>query len=72
MEDNNPWEPWYDKAFGFVIRADNEDSARELIKEKDASGMEGNDPWLNPRYSTCEEITPDGKPEIIITDERYG
>ena len=27
---DDPWEPWYNKAFGFVIRAGNEESARRL------------------------------------------
>lgn len=27
-KDSGPWEPWYDKAFGFVVRADTEAQAR--------------------------------------------
>jgi len=28
--EDNPWEPWYDKAFGFVVRAKTEAIARQL------------------------------------------
>jgi hypothetical protein len=28
--DDNPWDPWYDKAFGFVILAETEADARAL------------------------------------------
>ena len=31
--ENDPWEPWYDKAFGFVIRAETEKRAREIANE---------------------------------------
>ena len=24
IEGDNPWDPWYDKAFGFVVRAETE------------------------------------------------
>ena len=26
-----PWDPWYDKNFGFIIRAENEKEAREIF-----------------------------------------
>ena len=32
---NNPWHPWYDKYFGFVIRAETEDEARSIATEAD-------------------------------------
>ena len=35
------WEPWYDKAFGHVVRAETEQQARELAAE--AAGAEA--PW---------------------------
>ena len=31
---DDPWEPWYDKAFGFVIRAESDQKAREIANEK--------------------------------------
>ena len=29
-EKDNPWNPWFDRAFGFVVRAKTETEAREL------------------------------------------
>ena len=39
--DDNPWEPWYNKAFGFVVRADNVKDARKFANE-DAGDDLGN------------------------------
>ena len=43
--------PWYDKAFGFVVRAETAEGARRIAAEK--CGDEGEDAWLNAKYSTC-------------------
>lgn len=64
------WKPWYDKAFGFVVRAESEEQARLFASEK---GGEENEfgkpsPWLDPRQSTCEEVTADGEAGLIIHD----
>lgn len=79
-EDDNPWEPWYDKVFGFVVRAETEQDARELTNSVDEVGfrftgdersLSGDfNPWTDPTYSTCVELTPEGEPEIIIIDNR--
>ncbi len=29
-EDGHPWRPWYDKAFGFVVRAETPERARQI------------------------------------------
>lgn len=74
---DNPWDPWYDKTFGLVIRAETESGARQLATENGGPEIEQGsekyytgrrDAWLNSRYSTCEELTADGEREIIITD----
>lgn len=67
----NPWERWYDKNFGFVIRAKTEADAREMANvnagdEKDTC----RDIWKNPNYSTCVELSKTGEAEIIIADYR--
>ena len=76
-KDDNPWEPWYDKAFGFVVRAETEEEARKMANEKGGDEIgpaqidvyrTGGDPWLDPKYSSCAELTPEGKSEIIIKD----
>jgi hypothetical protein len=48
------WTPWYDKAFGFVVRADDEKQARELASKE--AGDEGAKAWLNPQQSLCEIV----------------
>lgn len=68
-EAKNPWEPWYDKTLGFVVRAETEQDARQIADE---NGMEenrgGKHPWLDAALSTCEELTADGEPGMILED----
>ena len=77
---DNPWEPWFDKIFGFVIRSDIEGKARQLAHQN--AGCENDNeflgakvsntttPWLDPKYSTCRELNQDGESEVILVDER--
>ena len=71
------WDPWYDKVFGFVVRADNEKQARALANAQggDECGpvrqsvyRMGGDPWLDPDQSTCEELTAHGEAGVILRD----
>jgi hypothetical protein len=75
---DNPWEPWFDKAFGFVVRAITEEDARtvahneagnenrgEFLRTKTANTKA---PWLDARYSTCVELLPDGEPGLVMKD----
>jgi len=66
IKGQSPWEPWYDKVFGFVIRANNEEEARELANEN--GGCETGDPWLDPNYSECIELKEEGEVEVVIID----
>ena len=61
-----PWDPWYDKAFGFIVRALNEEDARILAGEE--CGDEGTMSWLSDSLSTCTEITDAGESCVIIRD----
>jgi hypothetical protein len=63
-----PWDPWYDKTFGHVVRADNEAMARVLATNK--AGDEGGSCWVDSRLSTCEEITDEGGSAVLLTDLR--
>lgn len=69
-EDNNPWNPWYDKLHGIVVSAEDEGRARRLaqLKGKDESGL-GN-VWLDENYTTCVELIPTEESKIIIMDYR--
>ena len=65
-EGDNPWEPWYDKVFGFVVRAENEIEARRFADEKAGDENRGEflaakiantkNPWLDSSYSTCVSL----------------
>ena len=69
QDNNNPWEPWYDKAFGFVVRADTESEARNMAH--DQSGDESartRAPWLDAVYSTCAELLPEGPAGVVMQD----
>jgi hypothetical protein len=66
------WDPWYDKTFGFVIRAESELQARALADEADGSeNSPSNRPWLDASQATCVEITGDGSAEIILKDMHW-
>lgn len=67
--DTNPWSPWYDKAFGFVVRAETEEQARQLAT--DMAGQETRkhkDAWLDAQYSTCVELAASGDASVILRD----
>ena len=60
------WEPWYDKVFGFVVRASSEVHARQVASEQ--AGNEGKDVWLDATKTRCEVIDPNGPPEVLCRD----
>lgn len=76
MDIPNPWDPWYDKAFGFVVRAETEKEARQFIGKEagdetrngSPGGGERPDVWTNPKFSSCVELTAEGDKGIIIRD----
>lgn len=75
---DNPWEPWYDKCFGFVVRAETEGEARQIAhgcagdenrgEFMGASIAKTGQPWQEKKYSTCVELTPDGESGVVIED----
>jgi hypothetical protein len=75
---DDPWEPWYDKCFGFVVRADSEEAARAFADAKAGDENRGkflnrktantSNPWLDRKYSTCEPLTEDGEAGVIMED----
>ena len=75
---DDPWEPWYDKAFGFVVRAETEDEAREFAHAEAGDENRGeflstktantNQPWKDAKYSTCAELTAEGGAGIVMQD----
>ena len=78
LGNDNPWEPWYDKAFGFVVRADSADQARQFANEDAGDENRGmflskktantTAPWTDEKYSTCEELKADGEAGVVMKD----
>lgn len=70
------WTPWYDCAFGFVVRASSEKEARRLAQENGGDESDGWDggkkvdvpAWTDPSLSTCVVLQNDGPSEVIIRD----
>lgn len=80
LGDNDPWEPWYDKVFGFLVRAETEAHARRIANEHggDETGpietdiyRTGGDPWLSPTLSDCLElVSAQGDAGVVLRDFR--
>jgi hypothetical protein len=73
-EDGNPWYPWFDKVFGFVVRAETEKEARAMADRN--AGEENHEisysikPWMDARYSSCVELTHEGEQGLVMRDFR--
>lgn len=75
---DNPWDPWYDKCFGMVVRAESEEEARQFAHESASDENRGEflrqkianteGPWLDPKYSTCDELSEHGEPGVLLQD----
>lgn len=75
---DNPWEPWYDKTFGFAVRAETEEEARKFAHEQAGDENRGeflgrkiadtNSPWLDAKYSTCTELLAEGEAGVVMQD----
>lgn len=72
--ENNPWRYGkYDAYYGFVMRAETEEIARQLAA--DVACAENNrfgNPWINNMYTTCYELTSDGAVGIVLSDYNAG
>ena len=74
-KEDSPWIPPYEKAFGFVIRARDEQEARAIADDDDELEnyeWEGRRPWLDPKYSSCAELTARGESGVVIRDFNAG
>lgn len=77
---DDPWHPWFDKVFGFVVRATSEEEARKFA-HKEAGAENGkrflyrkpsrtNAPWLDAKYSDCLPLADDGEIGVVLKDFR--
>ena len=71
---DSPWYGIYDCANGFVVRAETEDDARSFADSQggDETRRPFHDTWLQPKYATCEELTGDGEPGVVLCDFNAG
>ena len=72
-------DPWSDYPhsgllWAIVVRADDEDAARRLARTARHAGVDnvlrmypGFDPWRNPMFTSCVELTPDGPQAVLFT-----
>ncbi len=72
-EQDDPWWNRRDSVQGFVVRADTEEQARELAHlhaaQENSSAAFTAAPWLDPKYSVCQQLLPDvGIEGVIIRD----
>jgi len=68
-EKSKAWQPWFDKTFGFIIEAEAEIKARELANNEGGDeNRGGQNPWLDPKQSTCQELLPIGEERVIMED----
>lgn len=71
LGEDNPWNPWYDKSFGFLIRAESELDARQQADNQ--AGDENRNavhPWLDEKYSTCVNLNDVEETGVILQDFR--
>lgn len=67
-----PWDPWYDRAFGFVVRAETETQARALATTKGGQEVSVEPTsWTDPGLSSCIELAIDGPAEVVLSDVHW-
>ena len=59
----------WDRNCGFVIRAETAYDARRIANENKAD--EG-PVWMDPTAVTCEELTAEGEPGVVLADFHAG
>lgn len=63
---DNPWASPYDKPVEFVVRAVSEDRARQLA-DGERGVMLDVPAFLDPKYSTCTELSSDGNEAVVLS-----
>lgn len=69
---DNPWCAEFDMNYSMVIRAETENRARQLAHEQTGHENDDGEPWLDPKYTTCQELTADGGEEVVCVDYKRG
>lgn len=69
---DDPWDPWYDRVHGYVIRAPSEAAARQMAQKSGKEETRSATVWLDPVYSTCTALEAEGEEEIVLIDLALG
>ena len=68
----DPFSEW-DIYTGFVVRAEDEQAARQLALEERSESWIGNKgEWLSAEFATCTEIALAGDAEVILYNFKRG
>lgn len=78
VENDRHWNPWYDKTFALVVRAENEQLARQFAAEEtkyEDEAFEDDSPatssvWVDATRTSCEQLGIHGDAGVIIRDKR--
>jgi hypothetical protein len=69
---DDPWKPWFDKCFGIIVEARTEANARQVAHAnctcKDQTILRDLGVYLDPKYTTCRELTPIGEERLIMAE----
>lgn len=64
----NPWEGRIDTADSFIVRAKDEQRARQLAHDMGLDESRRLNVWLDPDITTCTELTVDGQEEVVARE----
>jgi len=74
-EDDNPWEPFFDRCFGIVVEAGDEQAARAIGHAScvgtDETILRDRRVFLDPKYTTCVELNPSGQERLIMASFQF-
>lgn len=65
---DDPWITQYGTNKSVLVRASTEHMAREFAHGKRGDERVNRNAWIDSKYSTCEEITVDGIPGVLLID----
>ena len=64
----------HDRALGFVVRAEDEASARKAAQKKGGYEIRRSTTtgpeipvWMDPAFVSCEELTGEGEPGVVLS-----
>lgn len=64
------WDPWFDKCFGTIVRAESPQQAREIAHKAagDESRYNGVKVWLDDTQTECYKLSNDGPTGLVMKD----